>query len=148
MNEEPSAFARGSRRVVSEDHVVVIYSRIPERLRWMETELARGSARVAVARDVAEVVELVIGARRSHPQMLVIDLDTLSGGELFHIHRIREAGWGGPVFALGKIPISLRASLGIERTLPPPYIEDALRDEIEHYLQGSTAPTTPIPIPI
>jgi len=148
--ETTRRFARGTPPTgVSDRHRIVIYSRVVERTRWMENELVRSAADVTIACNVADVIDLLIGGRdRPRPQMLVIDLDALSGGELFHIHRIREHGWGGTLLALGKVPLSLRSSLGIDRTLPPPYVENALYDEVVHHLADSTATTVPIPIPL
>lgn len=133
--------------VSSEPHAL-LFSRIPERARWMENEVGRSGIATIAARSVAQVVELLVGdGQATRPTLAVIDLDALDAGELFHLHRIREHGWGGTLVALGKVPLSLRSSLGIDRTVPPPYAEDVLCEEIQQHVLDSQASTMPIPIP-
>lgn len=142
-----SFVARGSTPdLLSHEPRALLFSRIQERTRWMENEVARSGARVTTARSVAQVVDLLTGDEA--PTLAVIDLDALTAGELFHLHRIREQGWGGTLVGLGKVPLSLRSSLGIDRTVPPPYTEDVLREEIHQHVQDSQAPTMPIPLPL
>ncbi len=124
----------------------ILYSPLPERTRWMANEIARLGMQSMVACNVTQVVAMV--ATSLHPQLAVIDLDTLSAGELFHLHRIREVGWAGTLIALGKVPPSLRRSMGIDRAIVPPYTEGALGQEIAAHLQDSHALTMPIPIPM
>jgi hypothetical protein len=144
----PHQMARGSaaKIAVVSDARAIVYSRVPERTRWMENELARSGTPTLAARGIAQLVQILISTDGPKPQLLVIDLDALTAGELFHLHRIREQGWGGTLIALGKIPMSLRASLGIDRSLPPPYVEDALCEEVAQHVQDSTATTKPIPL--
>jgi hypothetical protein len=125
----------------------LVYSRFAERVRWIENELARAGTASTIARSVGQVVETLIGdIEHARPHMLIIDLDTLSAGELFHLHRVRELGWSGTLIALGKIPPSLRASLGVDRTIPPPFVEDALCEEILQHARQSVARTMPLPV--
>jgi hypothetical protein len=112
----------------------------------MESELVRASTSWVVARSIAAVVEMLTGAEGTRPQTLIIDLDALTAGELFHLHRIRERGWGGRLIALGKIPMSLRASLGIDRSIAPPYVEDVLCEDLVQHAQESQATTMPLPL--
>jgi hypothetical protein len=146
----PHHFGRGSSSNISIQHRAVLYARLPERLRWMENETARSGMPAQVALCVAQLVDILVGERGKHsrPQLAIIDLDTLSAGELFHLHRIRELGWGGTLVTLGKVPLSLRSSLGIDRTIAPPYTEDSLREEIVQHREESQASTMPIPIPM
>ena len=126
----------------------LLFSRIAERTRWMENEVARSGTLSITARSVAQVVDLlVVDEPGPPPTLAVIDLGALTAGELFHIHRIREQGWGGTLVALGKVPLSLRSSLGIHRTVPPPYTEDILCEEIHQHVLDSQASTMPIPVP-
>lgn len=126
----------------------LLFSRISERTRWMENEVARSGTLSITARSVAQVVDLLVGDEPGpRPTLAVIDLDALTAGELFHMHRIRELGWGGTLVALGKVPLSLRSSLGIHRTIPPPYAEDILCEEIHQHVLDSQASTMPIPLP-
>jgi hypothetical protein len=145
----PHHFGLGSSNLSIETRAV-IYARLPERLRWMESETTRAGMPAQVALCVAQLVDVVVGerGRQSRPQLVIIDLDALSAGELFHLHRIREFGWCGTLVALGKVPMSLRSSLGIDRTIPPPFTEDALREEIAQHVEDSQASTMPIPIPM
>lgn len=127
----------------------LLFSRIPERTRWMENEVARSGTQATTARSVAQVVDALVGdVTGPRPTLAVIDLDALNAGELFHLHRIREQGWGGTLVALGKVPLSLRSSLGIDRTVPPPYTEDILCEEIHQHVLDSSASTMPIPLPL
>jgi hypothetical protein len=147
----PPQMARGSaaKLEIVTDVRALVYSRFPERTRWMENELARSGTPPQVARNIAHVVQLLTGMTDApRPQLLVVDLDALTAGELFHLHRIRELGWGGTLIVLGKIPMSLRASLGIDRAVPPPYVEDALTETVSQHVHDSTATTTPIPLPL
>lgn len=115
----------------------------------MENELARCGTASIQARSVAHVVASLVGlADGPRPQLAIIDLDALTAGELFHLHRIREQGWGGTLVALGKVPLSLRASLGIARTIPPPFVEDSLCDEVVRHVEDSKATTVPILLPV
>lgn len=88
----PRSFvARGSTPdLLSHEPRALLFSRIPERTRWMENEVARSGTRVTTARSVGQLVDLLTGAEA--PTLAVIDLDALTAGELFHLHRIREQG--------------------------------------------------------
>lgn len=143
----PQGFSRGSQPEIQLlEPRALLFSRVPERMRWMENELARSGTLSTTARSVAQVVDLLLGdgARMT---LAIIDLDALDAGELFHLHRIREYGWGGTLVTLGKVPMSLRSSLGIDRTVAPPYVEDVLCDEVQQHVQDSQASTMPIPLP-
>jgi hypothetical protein len=124
----------------------IVYSPTAERGRWVEHELARGGTTVQHAAGVKDVVSALIDDTGPRPQILVIDLDALSAGELFHLHQIREAGWCGTIVALGMIPPSLRVSLKINRVIPPPFVEDALADEIIKHRCATEMQTMPLPI--
>jgi hypothetical protein len=144
----PQGFSRGSQPEIQLlEPRALLFSRVPERTRWMENELARSGTLSTTARSVAQVVELLVGGNAPAMTLAIIDLDALDGGELFHLHRIREYGWGGTLVTLGKVPMSLRSSLGIDRTVAPPYVEDVLCDEVQQHVQDSQASTMPIPLP-
>lgn len=146
----PEVFGRGSQmnlEVITELRAVV-FSLVPERVRWMETELSRGNTASMTGRDVAHVVDLLVGAIAGvRPRLAIVDLDALSAGELFQLHQIRELGWTGALIALGKVPASLKSSLGIDRTIAPPYVEDVLFEQLAQHLHDSQASTMPIPLP-
>jgi hypothetical protein len=141
--------ARGSLSAIPVvgDRCAVIFSRLPERSRWMENELMRSGTHAVSASSVAQLVSLLTEPDRTRPPLVVIDLDALTAGELFHLHRIREQGWGGSLFALGRVPMSLRSSMGIDRALPPPFVEDALCEEVVQHREDSKSTTVPIPLP-
>jgi hypothetical protein len=80
------------------------------------------------------------------PQILVIDLDALTAGELFHVHQIREHGWCGTIVALGQVPPSLRASLKIARVIRAPFVDRALSDEITTYRCATEVRTMQLPV--
>ncbi|MEO8703865.1 MAG: hypothetical protein ABI867_27690 [Kofleriaceae bacterium] len=124
----------------------IVYSPTEARGKWVEHELARGGTTVQVAKAVHEVVTALVDDSGPRPQILVIDLDALSAGELFHLHQVRELGWCGTMVALGVVPPSLRVSLKINRVIPPPFVEDALADEIIKHRCATEMQTMPLPI--
>lgn len=146
----PHCFSRGSQPDLAfTEPRALLFSRLPERTRWMENEVARSGTPAIAARSVAQVVDVLVGdAPGPRPTLAIIDLDALNAGELFHLHRIREHGWGGTLVVLGKVPLSLRSSLGIDRTVPPPYVEDVLCEEVAQHVLDSQASTMPIPLPL
>jgi hypothetical protein len=153
--KHPRTMARGTRTTdpsmttqVIERTVVhaIVYAPTEERGRWVEQELARGSTTIQVAAGVAEVVAALVEDSGPRPQILIIDLDALTAGELFHLHQIRELGWCGTIVALGAVPPSLRVSLKITRVIPPPFVEDALADEVIKHRCATEMQTMPLPI--
>lgn len=98
---------------------------------WIDSELeTEPQIIVQTARSIVECVSALVEDPPPRPQMLVVDLDALSAGELLHLHEIRDQGWFGSVIALGTVPVTLRLSLRIERVLSQPYPRDALRGMI------------------
>ena len=147
----PHTFARGTSSalpIVGEPRAI-LFSRIAERSRWMENEVARSGTHATSVHSITQLVELLVGdVPGSRPTLAVIDLDGLDAGELFYLHRIRELGFGGTLVVLGKVPFSLRTSMGIDRMVMPPYAEDVLCEEIHQHLHDSQASTVPIPLPL
>jgi hypothetical protein len=142
---------RGTRditTVVIEQRVVhaIVYSPDPERQRWIERELSRDPVTIQSTTDIGDVVSALIPDGGPHPQFLVIDIDALDAGELFHLHQVRDAGWCGTIVALGHIPPSLRSSLKIARAIPPPFIDSALTDEIVTYRCATMNVTARMPV--
>jgi len=153
-NMHPRLMARGTRSGHPESTTQVIglkvihaivYAPSPDRRQWVERELAHGPTTVQVASDVAEVVSVLVGDG-PHAQMLVIDIDALSAGELLHVHQIREHGWCGTIVALGLVPPSLRHSLKVARAIPPPFVEAALTDEVVKHRCATEGQTARIPV--
>jgi hypothetical protein len=124
---------------------VLVYVPTPERKYWVDQEL-RIDTTVQVAHEVEEVVAALVEDSRARPQVLVIDVDPLSAGELFHLHHIRERGWCGAIIALGQVPPSLRASLQITRVIRTPLVENALAEELGNYRFATQERTMPCPI--
>lgn len=124
---------------------VLVYVPCAERKRWVDRELEIDTT-IQVASGVAEVVSALVEEARARPQVLVIDVDDLSGGELFHLHHIRERGWWGAIIALGDVPASLRASLQITRVIRAPFADQALAEELGNFRFATQEQTAPIPI--
>jgi hypothetical protein len=152
----PRVLARGTRMKIKEPEAitqviprtvvhVIVYAPTPERMRWVEQELKVDTA-IQRARDVAELVAVLVEDSRTRPQLLVIDLDSLSAGELFHVHQIREHGWCGEIVALGQVPPSLRASLKITHTIRAPFVEHALSDALIRHRCATEDRTMPLPV--
>ena len=123
---------------------VVVYAPTPERREWVEQELTV-DATIQLAHGVDELVSTLIEDAHPRPQLLVVDLDRLSAGELFHLHKIREHGWCGGLIALGQVPPSLRASLQVTRVLGAPFLEHALADELVRSRCATEEKTMPLP---
>jgi hypothetical protein len=124
---------------------VLVYAPDPERRQWVERELGSDTA-LQIARDVSELVSAVVEDSRTRPQLLVIDVDQLTAGELFHLHEIRERGWCGALIALGQVPPSLRASLQITSVIRAPFVVHSLANELVRYRCATEERTMPIPI--
>src|SRR5688500_2180212 len=97
-------FAKGTRSVKRLVRAV-IYAPSPARAAWIENELDAEDIAIEEATDVKDVIAAVTEGPR--PQLLVLDFDSLSGGEILELHSIRERGWFGTLFAIGKVPVSL-----------------------------------------
>lgn len=142
----PRTVGRATRAELSVPTQAIAFVTLEERRRWVEAELSRGRCSVQTARSVAQVVAALIEDPPPRPQVLVIDLDTLSGGDLFHVHQIRERGWCGSIIALGTVPASLKMSLKVTGIIQPPFVEDALAAEIARHRSVTEKTTTQIPI--
>jgi len=109
---------------------VLVYAPIEARASWIESELADEAVMVQIGHSVAQVVSALVEDPPPRPQVLIADFDALNGGEIMHLHLLREQGWFGRVIALGDVPGSLRISLAIEHLLRPPLTAGALREVI------------------
>jgi hypothetical protein len=141
----PRTLARGTKQPATARVRALAYSPLEERMRWIERELVRADALLQVARSVANVVSALVDDPAPRPQILIIDIDALTPGEILDLHAIRERGWTGSVVALGRVPASLRSSLGVERAIAAPFIEDALCDEISKHRCAVETQTMQIP---
>ena len=124
----PRIYARTSRGNVASPVRTLIYSPDPARAEWLEQEL-EGMV-LSIGRSIAYVVAALTEDPAPRPQVLVIDLDLLTPGELLELHAIREGGWCGKVIGLGRVPPSLADSLGVDTVLTFPVLPDALRDTV------------------
>lgn len=129
----PNTFPRGTRTTtLRKDPAVrvIVYAPAEQRASWIDNELARLDAIVQTARSVAQIIDALVEDPPPRPQVLVVDLDAISAGDLLYLHLVRERGWCGRIIGLGTAPPSLRSSLGIERMLNTPFVRDSLADAI------------------
>lgn len=130
----PRIQARGTRRdeiLHPGDQIrTLIFAHEPARATWIEGELSRApiSITIQVARKVRTVVSALVRDPEPRPQVLIIDVDSMSPGELLELHAIREEGWTGRLIGLGAVTPELTASLGIDHIFRPPLIRDSLLD--------------------
>ncbi|MGE0401603.1 MAG: hypothetical protein AB7T06_33185 [Kofleriaceae bacterium] len=143
----PNTFPRGTRTTtLRKDPAVrvIVYAPAEQRASWIDNELARLDAIVQTARSVAQIIDALVEDPPPRPQVLVVDLDAISAGDLLYLHLVRERGWCGRIIGLGTAPPSLRSSLGIERMLNTPFVRDSLADAINEI--GFHAMTKKIPL--
>jgi hypothetical protein len=118
-------FAKGSRAVTSSVRAVV-YAPDETRYDWVHRELAHEEIVIQVGRGVSHIIAALVDDPAPRPQILVIDFDAIGPGEIMELHTVRERGWTGTIFALGKVPIGIRKSLRIEQVLAT-LVDNALR---------------------
>lgn len=111
---------------------VLVHARSPVRASWIDAELTDRSVVVQNAHSVGQIISALIEDPPPRPQLLVLDFDHLDDGDLTHFHALRRRGWFGRIIALGRVPLSLRTSLAIERVIDEPFRRDALRAVIAH----------------
>jgi hypothetical protein len=121
----------------------MVYAPAAARAAWIDSETASADAIVQIGRTVAQVIAALIEDPAPRPQVLIVDFDAITPGELLDLHRIRE-GWFGTILGIGVVPASLRSSLGIERVLNTPLGTGALRDALDDL--GFSAQTKRIPV--
>ena len=130
----PRIQARGTRRdelLHPGDQIrTLIFAHEATRATWIEGELSRApiSITIQVARKVRTVVSALVRDPEPRPQVLIIDVDSMSPGELLELHAIREEGWTGRLIGLGAVTPELTASLGVDHIFRPPLVRDSLLD--------------------
>lgn len=118
MPSHPRLRARATPRfAMSSDAGVRALVLAPRHEQWIERELVGTAMHARFARSVGEVVAALVDSAPPRPQMLIIDLESLSVGELLELHTVREQGWFGSVIAIGRVALSLRTSLQVERAI-------------------------------
>lgn len=106
---------------------VLVYAGDGMRLTWIESELEMSGLLVQRGRTIAELVAALVEDPPPRPQVLVADFDLVTTCELQMLHAIRQQGWFGTVFGLGKVSMALRRSLQIERVFSSPLPRHGLR---------------------
>ena len=121
----------------------VVYAPVASRSAWVEGELVREEIVIQTARTITEVIAALVDDPAPRPQILVIDFDAMSAAEVLELHSIRDRGWFGTIFAIGRVPIGLRKSLRIEQVLGS-LVDNALRVAVSEV--GFDAQTRRLPI--
>lgn len=134
----PRIQARGTRRdpvltpgILPGDQIrTLIFANEPTRAAWIEGELSRApiSITIQVGRKVRTVVSALVRDPEPRPQVLIVDFDAVTPGELLELHAIREEGWFGRLIGLGTVTQELIDSLGIDHIFAPPLVRDSLLD--------------------
>ena len=118
MTVHPRLLARPTARIATSDtDAIRALVLAPAHETWIRAELAGTGLHTRCVASVAEVVSTLVAAPPPRPQILIIDLAAISAGELLHLHSIRDQGWFGNVIAVGRVPLSVRASLGVARSV-------------------------------
>jgi hypothetical protein len=129
---------------VSPGDVVRVLVFAPTRAAALEAELTDKTVLVQLGFSVAQVVSALVEDPPPRPQILIADFDDMGPGEIMHLHVLREQGWFGRIIALGELPPSLRASLGVENVVAAPFTRDVLREVIRN--AGFAGPTKKLPV--
>ena len=122
----------------------LIYAAEPNRAKWIESELMRAPVTIQMARKVRTVVAALLKDPPPRPQLLIVDFDAISPGELFELHAIRHDHWTGRVIGLGAVPTELRMSLGVEHAFEAPLVRDSLLD----YVAGTRHAAVTVAVPV
>jgi len=134
----------------------LVFAPEPTRARWIESELTQSNATVLegdeprpritiqVGRRVRTVVFALLKDPPPRPQVLIVDFDAVSPGELFELHAIRHEGWTGRLIGLGVVPDELVTSLEIDRVFTAPFVRDSLLDCVAGTRHAAVTITIPV----
>jgi hypothetical protein len=106
---------------------VLVYASDGRRLSWIDGELDTSGLVIQRGRSIAEIVAALVEDPPPRPQVLIADFDLVAVPELQQLHAMRQQGWFGTIFGLGKVSMALRRSLQIERVFAAPYPLHGLR---------------------
>jgi hypothetical protein len=120
----------------------IVYAPEENRSEWIERELAREEIMIQTSRNITDVIAALVDDPPPRPQILVVDIDALHPAEVLELHKVREQGWTGTIFALGKVNPELRKSLRIDQVLM--LVDNSLRVAISEI--GFDAQTRRLPI--
>jgi hypothetical protein len=141
----PHLHSRGTLGRTPAGAIIRVMACIPEeRLGWLEQELPRDGVTLQIGQSIDQVVSALCEDPPPRPQILIVDLDALGGGELMHLHLVRERGWFGKIIALGHAPAQLVMSLGVACVIGLPCPAGALARVVD--ATEFIAPTTRIPV--
>jgi hypothetical protein len=109
----------------------VVYVQAPELLANVEKALELTNIIVQNARSIDELVAALIEDPPPRPQLLISDFDSLTAAEVMQLHTLRSRGWFGRIFALGRCPLALRSSLGVDRVFSHPVPAHHIRTALD-----------------
>jgi hypothetical protein len=127
--------------------LALVYSPCKERAAWIEREVFAARGVIQVGRSIPMLIAALTDESSRRPQILVVDIDGLSPGELMHLHTIRELGWFGTLIALGHVPNDLKISLQIDKVIEAPHAQTGFltamlaRHQVEVGAQTMPLPT-------
>jgi hypothetical protein len=143
--DRPAGTGDQPHKLIGDDKLIaVIYAPKAQVAKWVENELDRDGAVVQTARDLPQLMKTLIEDQAERPNVLVVDVDAITPGELMELHSLRERGWFGTIIGLGNVPVPLKTSLGIDHAIRPPFVRDQLRDAVVALRE----PGATIPIPM
>jgi hypothetical protein len=97
---------------------VMLYA--PDEDNMLALEHALDGVMLTVALGTQSLVAALTLDPPPRPQVLVIDVESMSGADLLELHRLRDNGWFGTIIAVGAVPETLRRSLRIDTVLVGP----------------------------
>ena len=97
---------------------VMLYA--PDEDHMLALEHALDGLMLTVALGTQSLVAALTLDPPPRPQVLVIDVESISADELRELHRLRDNGWFGTIIAVGAVPEKLRRSLRIDTVLVAP----------------------------